>query len=386
MRLNGQDIVCVSYTDWKTDLLTNQNHLMVRVARANRVLFVESLGLRRPQLAGRDVKRMARRLVKGLRAPREVDGLRVLAPLVLPLHSNALARRFNAWLLPRLVRRAARRMGMRNPLLWSFVPQAEVLVEALQPSRIVYYCDDDHAATKGIDAASFRAAEERFARRADLVLASSPMLLERMRALNDRVLYAPNMADTELFSRALDPGPVDPAIDALPRPRVLFCGAVEATRIDVPLLAELARARPTWSFPLVGPVGAGDPRTDVGALRELPNVHLLGFRPYTDLPSVMRGADAGIIPYRLDGPMGSVFPMKVHEYLAAGLPFVSTPLPALRGVDGVVEAADAGGMAAALDEEMATDTAELRHERSERAAAHSYDARLEEIGEALSRL
>src|SRR6201999_2402421 len=65
-RLRGRDIVCVGFADWDTELWTNQHHLMSRLARENRVLFVESLGLRRPQLAGRDLSRMARRLRRGL--------------------------------------------------------------------------------------------------------------------------------------------------------------------------------------------------------------------------------------------------------------------------------------------------------------------------------
>ena len=82
--LQGRDIVCVGFADWDTELWTNQHHLMARLAAGNRVLFVESLGLRRPQLAGRDLRRILRRLRTGLQGPRRRDGLDVLSPLVLP--------------------------------------------------------------------------------------------------------------------------------------------------------------------------------------------------------------------------------------------------------------------------------------------------------------
>jgi hypothetical protein len=84
-------------------------------------------------------------------------------------------------------------------ILWAYVPQAEVLVEALAPRFVVYHCVDDIAEQKGVDAAGFRAAEKRFAGRADLVLASAPALAERMRGLSANVLYAPNVADHELL-------------------------------------------------------------------------------------------------------------------------------------------------------------------------------------------
>jgi glycosyltransferase involved in cell wall biosynthesis len=385
-RLQGRDIVCVGFADWDSELQTNQHHLMKRLARENRVLFIESLGLRRPQLAGRDIKRIAQRLRRGLRGPRASDGLHVLSPLVLPLHSNDLVRAFNARLLPLLVRRATRRLGMRRPILWAYVPQAEALLKVLDPEIVIYHCVDDIGATPGIDARTFREAETRFASRADLVLASAPALAERLRTISGNVLYAPNVADTELFATALQGGPIDQELGRLAHPRIVFIGAVVSTKLDIELLVSLARSRPGWSFALVGPVGPGDPRADVSALEAEPNVHLLGRRPYEQLPTVLRGADAGLIPYARNELTNSIFPMKVYEYMAAGLPVVATQLPALADVTEIATAADAQGIVDLLQKALAEDTPEIRAERSRLAASHSWTQRLREIAAAIEAL
>lgn len=385
MRLADRDIVCIGSADWATELPINQHQLMGRLAVENNVLFVESLGLRKPQLAGRDLSRLWRRLKRGLRGARPApEGLHVLSPLVLPLHSKATVRKLNRWLLRRQVKRAARKLKMTEPILWAYVPQAEDVIEVLDPSLVVYHCVDDVAAQKGVDADSFRAAEKRFARRADLVLASAPALAERMRTLSDQVLYAPNVADTGTFATALDPGPVDRDIDALPRPRLVFQGAIVATKLDVQLLAEVAALRPEWSIVLVGPRGAGDPTGDLSPLDDAPNIHLIGARPANDLPQVLRGADIGLIPYAINDLTRSVFPMKVYEYLAAGLPVLATPLPALDGVEAIETVDSAEGLVAAAERELAADSLEVRQDRSKDAASHSWEARLEEIERALT--
>jgi glycosyltransferase involved in cell wall biosynthesis len=207
-----------------------------------------------------------------------------------------------------------------------------------------------------------------------------------MREISGNVLEAPNVADTALFSTALESGPIDPALEALPEPRLIFVGAITATKLDVDLLARLARNRPDWSLALVGSIGLGDPSTDIGGLAALPNVHVLGPRPQAELPSVLRGADVGLIPYLENQLTASIFPMKVYEYLAAGLPVVSTPLPALRDVTEIACAGGAAEMEARIEAALSGDDPDRRTQRSRAAAPHSWEARLEQLGAAVREL
>jgi glycosyltransferase involved in cell wall biosynthesis len=316
---------------------------------------------------------------RGFQGVRSADGLHVLSPLVLPLHGKLWQARLNRWLLRLQVRRAVHALDMHRPVLWGYVPQAEALIEVLHPETVVYHCVDDIANQRGIDGDAYRAGEERFVGRADLVLASAPTLHARLSQRHGNVRFAPNVAETEQFALALEEGPVDEAAAALPRPRIVFTGAVVATKLDIGLLLELARRRREWSFALVGPVGVGDPSTDVSVLEAEPNVHLLGRRRYEDLPAVLRAADVALVPYAINDLTRSIFPMKIYEYLSAGLDVVSTPLPSLQGVAGVRIAAGPDEVEAALASALAEDAPDLRRRRSALARNHSWTTRLEEI-------
>lgn len=175
-------------------------------------------------------------------------------------------------------------------------------------------------------------------------------------------------------------------MELAPRPRLVFVGAVSRVKVDIDLIAELARSRPDWSIILAGPVGLGDPRTDVSGLEQIENIHLIGHRPHRDLPAVLRGADVALIPYELNQLTASVFPMKVYEYLAAGLPVVSTPLPSLEGVEGVSFAADSTSMVSAIESLLASNNRAERRARSQLAEGHSWEDRIEEIELALGEL
>jgi glycosyltransferase involved in cell wall biosynthesis len=125
------------------------------------------------------------------------------------------------------------------------------------------------------------------------------------------------------FARALEPGPLPGDLERIPAPRVGFFGLIHEW-VDTDLIAALADRLP-FSFVVIG-----SSNQDLSALAARPNVHLLGRKPYADLPEWCRGFDAAIVPFRISELTASVNPIKLREYAAAGLPVVATGLPEIR--------------------------------------------------------
>ena len=106
-------------------------------------------------------------------------------------------------------------------------------------------------------------------------------------------------------------------------------GAIDAYKLDLGILLQLARRNSAWRFVLIGPVGECDPSTDVSGLLACPNVELVGPVAYGDLPSWLAHGDVALLPLQLNGYTRHMFPMKFFEYLSSGLPVVATAIPAL---------------------------------------------------------
>ena len=138
----------------------------------------------------------------------------------------------------------------------------------------------------------------------------------------------------------------------------------------------MATLRPQWSIILIGAIGEGDPETDIGLLAGLPNVYCLGPKAYSELPAYMVCCDVGLLPCLLNQYTVNMFPMKFFEYLASGLPVVSTVLPSLTEYQSFYdECRTASDFVDAIERILAGKSSFDRHAVHELLASHTYESR-----------
>jgi UDP-galactopyranose mutase len=215
----------------------------------------------------------------------------------------------------------AERGVQRRPFIaWFYTPMALTFAEHLRPDVTIYDCMDELSAFRG-SPPRMPEMEERLLARADLVFAGGRNLHEAKRGRHSRVHCFPSSVDAAHFAQARAPQ-ADPADQAaIPHPRLGFFGVVDE-RMDLELVTALAAARPAWHLVMVGPVVKVDP----AAVPRMPNVHWLGPRPYAELPRYLAGWDLGFMPFALNESTRFISPTKTPEFLAAGLPLVSSPV------------------------------------------------------------
>lgn len=189
---------------------------------------------------------------------------------------------------------------------------------------------------------------------ADLVLASSQKLLKQALDVNPNSILIPNGCDFEFFAPAREHLlPPPPELKDLPRPIIGYFGSISSW-CDLDLVREVAVGYPSASVVMIGPV-VGQP-----SLPQCKNLHWIGYRPYESIPAYAQMFDVAIIPFRISNMTEAVNPVKMWEYLAAGLPVVSTALPEARDLEGVYWSANDKDFIKNIDKALRDENKEAR--------------------------
>lgn len=340
--LSGRDIIIISSIEWDFNWQGHQE-IAQRLAQAgNRVLYIENMGVRSPGL--HDARRVAVRAAKWIRSlpggVRQVlPNLYVCSPLVLPPFGSKTRQLINRRVLLPLIRQAAKNLHFKAEVILTYLPTDTVtaLIKLLRkPGGLtVYYCIADFAELTP-HAKAMLVSERAIVEMSDVVFAQCEQLAERCSQGGKQVGIFPFGVNLELFTAASnnhadettkknpETSPLSTLLSTLARPIIGYVGGIHR-HFDTQMLATMAKARPDWSWVLIGPV-----QIPLNGLKRMPNVHFFGPKAHKELPQYIRCLDVGIVPYLHNDYTTTVIPTKINEYLAMGKPVVSTDLPEVK--------------------------------------------------------
>ena len=328
--------------------------LMRSVAEHRKVLVVNSIGMRMPTPGRsthvtRRILRKLRSVAKLVRRPLpELPGFHVMSPLPLPLYGSPVTRMVNAAFVRAQVRLVCLALRIRRPAIVVTIPTAWDVVAPMRRSALVYNRSDRHSDFPEGDRATLESMERQLLQHSDAVLyVSRSLMAEESRLTGDRAVFLDHGVDLDHFRpRTQEEQPDD--LRSVPGPRIGFFGALDDFVVDFDLLEHVARELPDASLVLIG-----DSTYPMERFARYGNVHWLGRRPYQEIPAYGSGFDVAIMPW-VDTPwIHRSNPIKLKEYLALGLPVVSSEFAELDGYrDRVRTATDPAGFVAAIRESL----------------------------------
>jgi hypothetical protein len=346
------DIVCLSHLRWDF-VYQRPNHLMARAARTHRVFFVEE-----PEQRGRTA---------GLEL-RLVDGVKVVHPVVPEGTSEIMV----DVMMRDLVQKLFSEQRIDSPWLWYYTPMALRWSDDVRASVVIYDCMDELSNFK-FAPPDLRDLERHLISQAHIVFTGGRSLFESKRNSHDNIYCFPSSVDAGHFRQARWPAADPPDQAGIPTPRIGYYGVIDE-RIDLDLLAMVARARPEWQLVMVGPLA----KLSEADLPRESNIHWLGAKSYGELPSYLAGWDVAMMPFALNDSTKFISPTKTPEYLCGGRPVVSTPIRDVvtpYGDDGLVSiAAGPREFAAAIEDALTCDRSALIERADKFLQTQSWDA------------
>lgn len=359
-------------------LPTNVQHLMIRLARYFRVLYIEPAAdlcflLRNPRF----LLRLFRR--------RDSNNLSKLIPIILPFENRFTAiKKINQKLFISQIRWLLKQNPYGPTILWLFSPKDYYLIGYLKEKKLYFHVTDDYSAfpdKSGLGSRwQIRTQENYILKNAKRVFVTSPYLATLKSQWSSKIELIPNVADVKHFEKARSEiTTVPPDIACISRPVVGFIGAIDYFKVDFDLIKFCAKRNGDLSFVLIGPIGRGD-NTEPNSLPRENNICYLGEKPYSHLPNYLKVFDVCMIPYRLTDYTRACFPLKLYEYLAAGKPVVSTNLPAVNDLSDIVYIGDCReAFNARIKQALSEDSVELISARQTIAKKNSWDQRIHTI-------
>ncbi|HQU83614.1 MAG TPA: glycosyltransferase [Pyrinomonadaceae bacterium] len=378
--LRGRDILCFSH-DWTGDPLS-KTHLMRVLSKENRILWINAIANRMPTTSSKDISRIFKKLKSFTEPVKEVEpNIHVLNPLAIPTYGNDAVRKFNEKFLVSQVKKAMRKLKFQNPINMVFNPAAGLLAGKLGESELIYYCVDEYTAFTGV-ASGLKEIEEDLFRKSDLVIVSAEKLFESKQHFNENTFVIRHGTDWKHFRTALnDKTNIPDEIKDLPKPIIGFHGLL-ADWVDFELIKKTAEHFKNGSVVLIGKITV-DAEKKIKILDGIPNIHFLGRKPYSELPSYCKAFDVALNPFEISELTLAANPLKVREYLAAGLQVVSTDIPEVRILDNCLIGENHADFIEKI--EFALKNPKSKEEISDGISRESWEAKIDELREIMTK-
>jgi len=274
----------------------------------------------------------------------------------------------------RSLKRMLRKLNFDQPVLWSYLPLFVKVFHELATGFKLFDAVDDWR-----NHSSYSNQQDRLERNYKTISEKADLIFtvaKDLKILFDeqpKVHWIPNGVDFDRWQGRFD-FPDD--LKNKPGPIIGYVGVIQ-NRINIKLIKDIAEMNPDKSFIFVGMVW---PEINKGEFAKNKNVYFLGQKPYSDLPRYMTHFHVGIIPHKVDPFTKSMNPLKLYEYLACGIPVVSTPVAGMDMFPNEIKiASDSEYFSQQINEALETDSEPLRLERKKAVKPHSWPARVEEM-------
>ena len=302
-------------------------HISSKLSLDNNVIYFETIGGRFPKFSelGRVFNRLLnffgfkkeKKIKKGLNP----NNVKIFSPLVIPIFNNKVFDIFNKWILLIQVKIILKKYNFKNIIIWCFSPRWNPIIDNLKYKCLIFHCVD--ALNTYDKSLKFKAQFDRILKKSDLVITPGTLLYKQLKNIKSETIRIPHGCDDRYLNKFLKKIEIE-KLKNIKKPRAIYVGTL-ANWIDYDLLIHSVQNNKNVSFIIIGYIHALAPRDKIEELLNFKNVFHLGYKKFEELPKYINASDVCLVPYDQDNlHIQYSTPTKFLDYLATGLPIVST--------------------------------------------------------------
>lgn len=333
MSYRSNKYIIFSTADWYEKYWTNKQHNAKFLARRGyEVTYIESMVLRKPSINKKDIIRIFKRLFNGIKSlvigPVKINkNIHLISPLVFPFfHNNFFIKILNKSISSLFYKR----VGNNAVNVIAYHPFIAEYLNLIKINKLIYHCVDDLSAIPNIRK-DFKIVEKDFINQCDFIFVTNYLIYQEFTKKfpsKKNIFYFPNVVDRDHFK--ILPSNLMENLKDIKSPKVIFHGVLSDFKIDFKLLYNVIEKMHDLSFIILGEEREGQNNYLFSKIKNLKNVHHLGYIEYSEIPKYLNACDVGIIPSLINQYTRHMFPMKYFEFISCGLPVVTTNLPFIK--------------------------------------------------------
>ena len=342
--MKNKDFLIISTADWDSPIQTNKQYVSREIANiGNRVLYVESLGVRKIQIKKKDLLRIFKRIINSILIIKQKEkNIWVLSPILFPGATNKKIIFINRGIFIFNLFIAMKLLNFKKDYLWTYNPLTPLYLNIKKFKSSIYHAVDAIEHQPFMPKKLIKNQEIVLSKKVNKIFVTSKNIFKKLKMYNANITYLGNVCDYEHFSKALttDINNIPLDIKCIKKPIIGFIGSISEYKLDYKLIHDVANSLKEINFVFIGPTDDSLNHSNLKRIKKLKNVYLLGYRNYKLLPSYCAYFDIAWLPLIHNNYTKSMFPMKFFEYLAAGLPVISTDLESIREYNKLVAISD----------------------------------------------
>jgi uncharacterized SAM-binding protein YcdF (DUF218 family)/glycosyltransferase involved in cell wall biosynthesis len=382
--LKNQNIIIFSSIDWTTHWQIHHQLTTSLIESDNRVLFIENIGVRAPSI--KDLHRVKSRITSRFNSTHgfknEEVKLTINSPIFIPFPYNKFATYLNSLIISRSIRNWSSNARFDNFIVISFLPTPTIqkIISIISPMLSIYYCADDMGRTLK-NPSKLEFFEKKMFQSSDYVFTTSNKKYKQAKTFNINVAYIPAGVSIKNFTYSENISRLPDTIQSINTPIIGYIGAISDV-FDKKLIITIANFFSEATILLVGPI-----YTDISELQACSNIILTKEVAYNEISKYVQNFDVALIPYIVNEFTNCVYPCKLNEYLAMGIPVVSSNLDEIALFEreyreSIIIAKDSGEFIKSINKILLDKNSKSTEEslkRVEIAKENTWDARFQNI-------